>query len=129
MDYKLNQEIIEKAKQAKNPEELINIAKINNVELTAEEAKVYFDKLNKIGELKDDELSDVAGGGCSSWGQQGDHVKLPGGTCPFCGAKDPTGFYKFVGGHYGFTYYMENLDCCGQTMTLGHDDVNKLIKI
>ncbi len=61
---KITPELIEKAKQAKTPEELIDIAKVNNVELTAEEAKAYFGQLNKTGELSDDELNDVAGGGC-----------------------------------------------------------------
>ncbi len=64
MENKITPELISKAKQAKTPEELIDIAKINNVELTAEEAKAYFNQLNKTGELNDDELNDVAGGGC-----------------------------------------------------------------
>ena len=61
---KITPELISKAKQAKTPEELIDIAKINNVELNAEEAKAYFGQMNKTGELSDDELNDVAGGGC-----------------------------------------------------------------
>ncbi len=64
MENKITPELIGKAKQAKTPEELIDIAKINNVELTAEEAKTYFGQLNKTGELNDEELDNVSGGGC-----------------------------------------------------------------
>ncbi len=65
MENKLTPELLEKAKQAKTPEELIALAKENNTELTAEEAKEYFEKLSpKSGELSDEELDNVAGGGC-----------------------------------------------------------------
>ena len=64
---KMNNELIAKAKQAKNPEELLALAKENGVELTEESAKAYFNQLNpKTGELADDELDNVAGGGCQS---------------------------------------------------------------
>lgn len=58
-------EMIEKAKAAKTVEELVALAKANNVELTEDEAKTYFAQLNPAtGELSDDELDNVAGGGC-----------------------------------------------------------------
>lgn len=38
----LNKELLEKAKDAKNAEELVAIAKENGIELTADEAKTYF---------------------------------------------------------------------------------------
>ena len=64
---KMNNELIAKAKQAKTPEELLALAKENGVELTEESAKSYFNQLNpKTGELADDELDNVAGGGCQS---------------------------------------------------------------
>lgn len=60
-------EMIEKAKAAKSAEELLALAKESNVEITAEEANTYFAQLNpKSGELSDDELDNVAGGGCHS---------------------------------------------------------------
>ena len=63
----MNTELITKAKQAKSPEELMALAKENNMELTEESAKAYFHQLNpKTGELSDDELDNVAGGGCQS---------------------------------------------------------------
>lgn len=58
-------ELIEKAKTAKTPEELLALAGENHIELTAEEANAYFAQLNPTaGELSDDELDSVAGGGC-----------------------------------------------------------------
>ena len=67
MENKFTPELIEKAKSAKSPEELFALAKENGVELTEESAKAYFEQLNpKTGELADDELNNVAGGGCLS---------------------------------------------------------------
>ena len=61
----MNQELIIKAKAAKSVEELLELAKASNVELSEEQAKEYFAKLNPAkGELSDDELDDVSGGGC-----------------------------------------------------------------
>jgi len=59
-----NEESIAKAKQAKNVEELLTLAKESGVEMTAEQAQEYYTQLNpKSGELADDELDNVAGGG------------------------------------------------------------------
>ena len=59
----LTPEMIEKAKAAKTAEELLELAKANGVEMTADEAKTYFAQLNpKSGELDDDDLDNVAGG-------------------------------------------------------------------
>ena len=61
----MNEEMITKAKEAKTVEELIALAKENGVEPNEEDAKMYFEQLNaKKGELPDDELDCVAGGGC-----------------------------------------------------------------
>ena len=61
----MNQELITKAKAAKSVEELLELAKASNVELSEEQAREYFAKLNPTkGELSDDELDDVSGGGC-----------------------------------------------------------------
>ena len=85
-------ELIEKAKAAASVEELLELAKANNVELSAEDAAAYFAQLNpKTGELSDDDLDAVAGGGCSS-GKSGHGVPngtlvrvLTGKTCWKCG--------------------------------------------
>ena len=59
----LKPEMIEKAKAAKSAEELLELAKANGVEMTADEAATYFAQLNpKSGELDDDDLDNVSGG-------------------------------------------------------------------
>ena len=73
-------EMMEKAKNAKNAEELLALAKENGVAMSEEEAQMYYAQLNpKCGELDDDELDNVAGGACN--GESG----AP--TCPKCGSK------------------------------------------
>lgn len=73
---KFTKEMLEKAKTAKNAEELAEMAKAENIELNAEAAAKAFDELNKTGELADDELDNVAGG-CddptpnAKWGEPG----------------------------------------------------------
>ena len=63
MDNKFTPELIEKAKSAKTPEELMALAKENGVELTEESAAAYFDRLHpQTGELSDSELDNVSGG-------------------------------------------------------------------
>ena len=51
----LTPELIAKAKAAKSAEELLALAKANNVELTEEEAKTYFADPSYICELDEDE--------------------------------------------------------------------------
>ena len=61
----MEKELILKAKKAENPEELARIAKANGMELTDEEAKAYLAQLHpESTELADEELDNVAGGGC-----------------------------------------------------------------
>ena len=63
----MDKNLILKAKDAKSVEELMALAKENGVELNEDDAKMYFEQLNaKKGELSDDELSDVSGGGCET---------------------------------------------------------------
>ena len=58
----LSNELIEKAQAAKSAEELLQMAKEENIDMTAEEAAHAFAELHKTGELSDDELDNVAGG-------------------------------------------------------------------
>lgn len=60
---KLNEELMGKARQANSVEELLALAKDNDVELTKEQAAAYFEQIKKSGELADEELEAVAGGG------------------------------------------------------------------
>jgi hypothetical protein len=58
-----NKEIIVAAKGAKSLDELMALAKENSIEITEEEAALYFEQLNpKSGEISDEELNNVSGG-------------------------------------------------------------------
>ena len=111
----LTPEMIEKAKTAKSAEELLALAKENNVEMTADEAATYFAQLNpKSGELNDDDLDNVAGGACAGYEappQPGDRVRITSGqTCSKCG-----GTIGKVGYDLNFTF----VECekCGTIIT------------
>lgn len=58
----ITKELLEKAKTAKTAEELLAMAKAENIALTEEQAAKAFAELNKTGELSDEELDNVAGG-------------------------------------------------------------------
>ena len=69
----VSKELLKKAKTAKTAEELLAMAKAENIELTVEQAAKAFAELNKTGELSDEELDNVAGGcGDLSWGSYGE---------------------------------------------------------
>ncbi len=68
------QELIEKAKQAKSAGEISALAKEHGVEMSEGTAKAYFEKLNSSGEMSDEELDNVSGGGCDRFNE-----------CPSCG--------------------------------------------
>ena len=58
-------EMIEKAKGAKTEHELRELAKSEGIDITSDEAAIYFEQLHSnFGELKDSELDGVSGGGC-----------------------------------------------------------------
>ena len=59
-------DMMEKAKEAKNPNELLALAKEADIEMSPQEAEENFALLNKKGELSDEELDNVAGGGCDT---------------------------------------------------------------
>ena len=61
---KLTNGQLAKAKTAKSAEELLALAKAEGIALSKEEATKYFADLHKEGELSDDELDNVSGGGC-----------------------------------------------------------------
>ncbi len=93
METKFTPEQIEKARAAKSPEELLSLAKENGLELSAEQANAYFEKLNRSGELSDDELSNVAGGGCSTKARE----VSPYDSCPKWRCKDCNKSYEEAG--------------------------------
>ena len=61
----LTKEMIEKAMQCKDADELIALAKSEGVELTKEEAEAYLAELEDV-EIDGEMLKKVAGGGCYS---------------------------------------------------------------
>ena len=61
----ISKELIEKAKTAKTAEELLEMAKEESVEMSAEQAAEYFVTIHASGELSDEELDNVSGG-CGS---------------------------------------------------------------
>ena len=82
----MEKELILKAKECKSAEEIMALAKENGYELTEEQAKEYFEKLNANGEIADDELDNVAGG-CGE-----EEVRY----CPKCGGR----LHRINGGPY-----------------------------
>ena len=65
---KLSKELLEKAKTATSVEELLEKASAEGVELSAGQAAKAFSELHKMGELSDEELDNVSGGGCKDSG-------------------------------------------------------------
>ncbi len=63
----MDKELLKKAKKAESVESLISLAEENNIELSNEEAEKIFTRLNSNGELSDDDLDAVSGGGCSEY--------------------------------------------------------------
>ena len=99
----LKPEMIEKARTAKSAEELLELAKASNVEMTADEAKTYFAQLGtKSGELNDDDLDAVAGGGCNDDERQRENEDKVIHTivCPKCGALGNWSVYHTCQGGY-----------------------------
>ena len=65
---KLSGELLQKIQACKTPEELVALAKENNIALTAEQATAYFAELNDLEvELSDEQLNKVAGGRDCGW--------------------------------------------------------------
>lgn len=56
-------EILAKAKKVASKEELIELARENGEEISLEEAELMFEKLHEQGEVADEELGSVSGGG------------------------------------------------------------------
>ena len=85
----LTPELIAKAKATKSAQELLELAKANNVDLTETEAKTYWAQLSASGTVSDEELDAVVGGGsCPNNGETykvGTKVRFTDGTmCPNC---------------------------------------------
>ncbi len=84
----MNEAMMGKAKNVKSVAELMELAKSENIELTEEKAQEFFMRLHAEGELSDNDLDDVAGGGCAGSATPkynvGDIVTLVSKRCPDC---------------------------------------------
>ena len=63
----ISMELLQKAKTAGNAKELLAMARESGIALTPEDAEQYYSRLHQNGELSDEELDNVAGGGCISF--------------------------------------------------------------
>lgn len=116
MENKFTPELLEKAKVAKSAAELIAIAKENGVDITNEEAASCFSKLNpKSGDISDEELTNVAGGGCYVGSREDlNAIGESGGVCPNCGSSMQYIPYAFYGNYDSIMpagWYCSNSDC------------------
>jgi hypothetical protein len=62
-EIELSDELMGKLKEVKSEEELLQVLKANDINLSKEEEKELFARVNsKISELEDEVLGDVSGG-------------------------------------------------------------------
>ena len=101
----ISKELIEKAKTAKTAEELLEMAKEESIEMSAEQAAEYFVTIHASGELSDEELDNVAGG-CAGPYQSGD--------TPLFNSGDRVKYRKKIRyancGDFGFNEYENRVD-------------------
>lgn len=87
----MNEELLRKAKEAESVDALLSLAKENKIELSKEKAEKIFPRLHNDGELGEDELSSVSGGGCSELSVPkyaiGHYVKRKGDLSGACDCK------------------------------------------
>ncbi len=93
-----HEELLKKAKQAQCPEALLALAKEHGVPMDEESAAAYFAQLHKTGELADEELDSVSGGGCH---HDGKLIVTVGYTCEHwtCKKCGVSGDYDAYGYH------------------------------
>ncbi len=78
----MNQELLNKAKEAKSPEELLKIAKESGMEdFTKENAREYYDLLHQTGEMTDSELENATGGCTQYYEDTGKRIVTSGNLC------------------------------------------------
>ena len=77
----LTSEMKSVAMQAKSVEELLKLAEAYGYEVSKEEAEKIYAELNQAGELSDEELENVTGGGCYSNDDHGMLIVTAGNRC------------------------------------------------
>ena len=108
----INSELIAKAKETKSVEELMALAKENDIDMTEESAEAYFNQFHPTsGELSDEELDNVAGGSC--YAGDGRMVTSLGHICDEFRCKKDDGY---PGGHICF---VRRCVRCGEVANCG----------
>ena len=85
------------AREVKNVDELLALAKEHNYPLSTEEAETLLHILNTKGELADTELDNVTGGGCSTAVGGKKYIVVTAGCGCFTGQYDAAVKYEFMG--------------------------------
>ena len=80
---KLTSKMKSVAMQAKSVEELLKLAEAYGYEISKEEAEEIYAELNQARELSDEELDNVAGGGCYSTDKHGMLIVTVGNRCKY----------------------------------------------
>ncbi len=131
----MNDELIKKAKDVQSAEELLALAKKENIALTEEQAKEYFAKLQPPeGKLSDAELDAVSGGGCSGYASvsiDGHYYKLVNDRTDSCGRFTCRACGRGRGNHAAGCYITEGLGdvclCC--IHSAGHQLIGNYCKL
>ncbi len=92
--------LLEKARKAKSKEELMALAKENSILLTEQDAEEYMNLVkgtSNQGELEDDELDNVSGGGCQTTVNGKKYVVVSSGCKCFTGEYDEIPDYAYHG--------------------------------
>ena len=115
----LTHEQLQKAMGAGSAEALLDLAWAEGVALTAAEAEAYFTKLHPpAGELADEELEAVSGGGCGGGGSAAPDRLMDGMTvslgnetrCQGCGHQATFRVWN-VGSAGGGGYFVGTIEC------------------
>lgn len=84
---KLSSKILLKASSAKSVDDIVALAKENNIELTTDQAESYFKFLNSQGEMPDEELDNAnISGGCFEGRPNCLDIQGEPPVCPYCGS-------------------------------------------
>ncbi len=98
----MTNELIWKVKECETVEELLALAKENNYPLTEEDAAKIINERSQTGELSDDELDNVSGGGCTIEWNGGIYDVVSSGKKCYTGQYEPgfeTSGYIYLNGN------------------------------
>ena len=131
----MNKELLKKAKNVQSAEDLLALAKEENIALTGEQAGEYFAKLQSPeSKLSDAELDAVCGGGCSDYASvsiDGHYYKLVNDRTDSCGRFTCRACGRGRGNHAAGCYVTEGLGdvclCC--IHSAGHQLIGDYCKL